>query len=464
MRLFGFLKCREKKDEMSTRQIRFLPDLLLLEERINLNLVLVGILTICCVIVALVIWGSLTHIEETAITQGEITPRDKVTIAQHLEGGIVSKLYVNNGDDVKKGQVLLEFNPTASLAELETMQAKEFSLLFEVKRLRSYLAENFGDFKGDDSVSNLVDLTTIRNKAAIDEMLKEEKLFLKTQNDARLAQRQVIQAQLFRHQEGLKQYQHQEKITQERIHLLNKEVAISSKLFRDQLVSETEHLKILREANQAHGELAKIIGQKKQTQQELNEDTLKLSELDYGLREVAFKNLVQLTAELLQTQKSIAKLEDRVNRLNVVAPLDGRVKGMQVTVGSVVAPGGAMMDIVPNDSELIIETRIEPKDIGHVHIGEPVTVKVTTYDYSHYGTIKGKLVNISATTFKTEKEEPYYVGEVVLEKQFLGNSQSPQALMPGMSVQADILTGDKTLLQYLLKPIHKALSSAFSER
>ncbi len=464
MRFFKFIQRCMKLDNKDAKQTKFLPESLLLEERINLNLALVGIVAICGIIIALIIWASLTRIEETAVTQGEIAPRNKITIAQHLEGGIVSHLDVNNGDYVTEGQVLVEFNPKASLAELETMQAKEFSLLFEVNRLRAYLAENFGDFKGDDSISKMIGLKNIRDKAAIDEMLKEENLFLQTQNDARIAQRNVIKAQLQRQREALKQYKQQEIITKEQIHLLGKELAITSSLVQEQLVSETEHLKLLRESTRTRSELAKIIGDERKTQEELIETKLKLHELDYGLREVAFQNLVNLTAELIQTQKSIAKLEDRVNRLSVRSPVDGRVKGVEITLGSVVIPGGAMMEIVPNNSELIVEARIEPKDIGHVNVGEPVKVKVTTYDYSRYGAIKGELINISATTFKTQDEEPYYVGEIKLEKQFLGNSESPQELMPGMSVQADIITGDKTLLQYLLKPIHKALGSAFAER
>lgn len=464
MKWLAMFKRRNKQDKVDTSQAKYLPDSLLLEERINMNLALVSILTIACLVLILLIWASLTHIEEAAITQGEVAPKEKVTIAQHLEGGIVKRLYVQNGDPVKKNQILVEFDQKASLAELETMQAKEFSLLFEVKRLRSYLAENFGDFKEDQMFNEIMQLKNVRNSDAINEMIKEETLFLKTQNDGRMAQRKVIEAQLHRQREALKQYRKQEAIAREGVSLSRKEVTISDQMAAEQLVSETEHLKVLRDANHSQGELEKIIGQERQTQKELVETELKLHELDYGLREVAFQNLVQLTGELLQTQKSIAKLEDRVNRLNVRAPVDGRVKGLEITAGSVVTPGGAMMEIVPDSSELIVETRIEPKDIGHMYLGESVKIKVTTYDYSRYGAIKGKLVNISATTFKTENEEPYYIGEVELEKQYLGSSQDPKILMPGMSVQADIITGDKTLLQYLLKPIHKAMSSAFAER
>lgn len=453
------------KKQLSSKQMHCFTENVRIEECQNNYLVLLGILTICTILIALIIWAALIHIEETAVTVGELVPKNKVTIAQHLEGGIISQINVKNGDLVEQGQILLELDPVANLSELEKMQAKSLALLFEVRRLRHYLHENFGDFSSEEFGGQEVPLSKISDKESVIAMIQEEQLFLKTQNDARKAQRDVLNAQIARQGEALKQYREQQKVISERLGLLKRELKISSDLLKDELVAEKEHIKVLRDFNQAKGELAHVTGEYNKTQKEYVETKLRMKELDYGLREAAFQKLVQLDSELLQTQKAIKKLDDRVERLHIRSPVSGRVKGIEINLGEVVTPGGSMMEIVPKDSELIVEARIEAKDIGHVYVGEPVKVKVNTYDYSRYGAIDGKLENISATTFKDEEEgTPYYLGEIHLKHQNLVSDGKKYELLPGMSVQADIITGDKTLLQYLFKPINTAMSSAFTER
>ena len=173
-----------------------------------------------------------------------------------------------------------------------------------------------------------------------------------------------------------------------------------------------------------------------------------------------------VTAEIAQVRELIHRLEDRVTRLKIIAPVHGFVKDIKVrSEGGVIAPGGILMDIVPIDDELRIETRISTKDVGHVNLGQNVTIKVTSFDFARYGSVNGVLENISATTYIDEKDgTPYYKGIVKLDVPYVGSEPSENRILPGMTVQADILTGNKTLFQYLLKPIYVSLQQSFRER
>jgi HlyD family secretion protein/adhesin transport system membrane fusion protein len=141
------------------------------------------------------------------------------------------------------------------------------------------------------------------------------------------------------------------------------------------------------------------------------------------------------------------------------------VKGLSVnTIGGVVQPGQALMEIVPLDKDLVVEVRIPPRYIGPMHVGQRVQLKVSSYDFSRYGSIGGTLDYISPTTFMGENGERFYRGRVRLDQNYVGHSPRQNIIMPGMTVMADIITGNKTILEYLLKPIHRALLSSFSER
>jgi HlyD family type I secretion membrane fusion protein len=164
-------------------------------------------------------------------------------------------------------------------------------------------------------------------------------------------------------------------------------------------------------------------------------------------------------------QETIARLEDRVHRLVVTAPNRGYIKGLAIkNAGAVIQPGGLIAELVPADQELRAEAKILPKDIGHVKLGQKVKIKVSTYDFARYGFIWGDLTRISASTFLNEKGEPHYKAQVTLSKNHVGDDPALHVITPGMTVMAEVMTGDKTLLQYMLKPIFTQLQQSFHER
>lgn len=220
-----------------------------------------------------------------------------------------------------------------------------------------------------------------------------------------------------------------------------------------------------RDYNEVKGELAKLMGERRRALQALQEVKSRQIEQESRAREDALSIMGSVIGELAQVQRSIAKLEDRVKRLVVRAPVRGIVKGLKVhTVGGVIPAGGQVLDIVPVDEEMVVEAKINPRDVGHIHLGQPVQVKVTTYDFARYGGITGVLESVSATTFVDEAGDPYYKGMVRLDRSYVGHDPTLNQVLPGMTVQADINTGKKTLLQYFLKPIYSSIDSSFRER
>jgi HlyD family type I secretion membrane fusion protein len=230
-------------------------------------------------------------------------------------------------------------------------------------------------------------------------------------------------------------------------------------------VSHKDYLVILRDLNRARGEDIKLISEIQQTKQEIIEEQNKLQELKSEMREKSMKELVEMTDDLLETRHKIEKLEDTLQRMSVRSPLAGIVKGLQVAPGNVTQPGGLLLEVVPFNQPYMVESRVNPRDIGHIKVGDPVTVKLLTYDFARYGSIKGKLTKISASTFvDPATNKPYYTATTTLDQQFLGSKSNAHHLMAGMTVEASIITGEKTLLEYLLKPIHRSTDHAFRER
>jgi len=233
-------------------------------------------------------------------------------------------------------------------------------------------------------------------------------------------------------------------------------------LYSKGLTSKIVFLDVQRNLNDAIGDLAKLTSERKKTAEALKESHNRLLEVDTDLKEIAMGEMGDLMAETASLRESLTRSEDRVKRLDIRSPVYGIIKGLEAnTIGGIIPPGGVLMEIVPLDAELIIETRINPRDVGHVKSGQPVTVKVTTYDFARYGGINGTLFEVSATTFMDEEGEPYYKGLIKLQQSYVGTDETINLILPGMTVQADIKTGKKTLLEYLMKPVVSSVSESF---
>ena len=189
------------------------------------------------------------------------------------------------------------------------------------------------------------------------------------------------------------------------------------------------------------------------------------AELLARLREASGKEASKLGSELAELEQALQRARARVRRLKVRAPVAGVVKGLAVnTIGSVVEPGAVLMEIVPIGKSLVVESRVSTADVGHIRAGQPVEVRVASYESARFGTVEGTLERVSASTYVDEHGKPYYRAEVALSRKYLGNDPERAPLLPGMTVEADIITGHKSLLDDILKPVYRGFQTAFRER
>ena len=435
----------------SRRMARYLSHAVLLEEGGISVFVRSAMVMLSVGFLALVAWSATTEIKETAITFGQVMPTGAVNKIQHLEGGIIEQIMVRDGDLVEKGQVLIRLKADGAQAELSQTETRLGNLQLEAERYRALAEGREPDF------------TVLM--AQYPELAQNQSEIYRIQTELDANQSEILQVQIKERNAELAQLSDQEATLRKSVDLLSQEVTMRRSLYEQGLNSKVLFLNIQRELNEAQGNLSNVVAEKGRARETIAEANLRLNELEKSQREEAITELGRLGGEIAQAREALRKLRDRVDRLEIVAPTHGYIKGLQfTTIGGVIAPAQVVMELVPVDDVLIAETRISTEDIGHVHLGQPVTVKVSAFDFIRYGGIEGELVSISASTFVDENGRPYYKGKVALDDDSVGVGAKAQKIIPGMTVQADIQTGERTLLEYLLKPVYVSLDQAFSER
>lgn len=429
----------------------YLNQAIQLEESSPKTIINIAILFSGILLVALLFWAHFTQIKEVATTRGEVIPADLIHNIQHLEGGIVSEILVRNGVFVNQGDTLLRFAPPATMSELEQMSARYASLLLQQERLQSLIEKRNPDFgeKANEYPS----------------LAKQQKFIYQAQLNSQRQKITVIDQQIEQKKSEKYRSLNQSRIMKKKVAMLEEQTAIRKKLnktgivARDELLKTqillTQNLREYREYQDDHSVAKTTLAEVKQRRKDAELQFIKDLQLESG----------QVINELAEVEQTLVRLNDRAKRLDVIAPVRGIVQALSInSINAIAEPGQIIMRIVPMDDELIVESRISPIDVGHVHTGQTVDVKIDSYESSRFGSIDGKVKQISATTYLDEKNNPYYRAEITLNHAWVGNNPEVMKIIPGMTVQANIETGSKSILAYLLRPISRGFSSAFSER
>lgn len=440
-----------RKNRDKTEQLRILSQSVMLEEARTPYLIRTTMLIICFAFFIFVGWAALTKIKEMARTSGEITPSSYIQSIQHLEGGIVDEILVRDDDTVKKGQVLLRLRGENVRSDHERVSTKLRILDLRASRLRAFIS---GDQNAFDRLSKEYSQDSSPEKdilaGMIDSLQREQKI-LKQQLVQKTKQEKILKREL--------------ETARKALDIAKTAFVTQDKLYKERLVAETTYLAVVREVNEQQGQVGSLEIKINQAEDAISEYEWRLQSIVTDARDKALQQLGTIEGERAETIEIKEKLGQQIARLAIRSPVDGVVKGLEVhTVGGVIAPGRQLMAIVPANSELFAEVKISPNDIGHIKVGFPVIIKITSYDFSRYGSISGTVTGLSATTFANEQGQTFYKGLINMEKNYVGNNPKQNLILPGMIVNADIITGEKTLLAYFLKPIHKAMNSAFSER
>lgn len=440
------------KLEKATRQIRHLAQFAIVEESGISAVSRSAVIIVSAVVTAFVVWASFMRIDEVAVTFGTAVPSRSVQVVQHLEGGIVREILVEDRAMVEAGQVLVRLDPIQASAELEQAQSRRAGLAIKSERLRAFVENRQPDFSG------------FGVKYA--PMIVDQLDILRANTERWSSQRKVFEEQIMQKREEIRAAQNQQRSAEEQLKLVSEEVGMREQLYNSGYSSKVDFYAVRRQRAAVEAELSRLKGQEATAAKALEELAKRIGDLDNNIRQDTLGELGTVSSELVQVEESMSRLHDRVNRLEIVSPAKGFVQNLKAkTVGAVVPAGGMLMEIVPVDDELLVETRISTRDVGHLHSGQKVIIKVASYDFVRFGSVEGTLRDISATTYVDEKDnQPYYKGWVLLEHPYVGKHEGQNRILPGMTVQADIITGDKTLLQYLLKPLQASFSQAFRER
>lgn len=442
---------RKKREKPTSYYARFLSRAVLLEEAGPPTAVISTIMVVCVFVFGCVIWSGVTTLQETSMASGQIAPASSVQPVQHLEGGIVAQVLVEDGQQVKKGQTLLRLASSATYSELERVQARKAALGMQVARLKAFSRQETPDFSAfTDHFSGLV---------------QNQQDILEQQNKSRKAQENVIFAKISVQENQFNVLEKQEQTQKNAMDIIGEELKIREGLTKKGLGSKIRLLEVQRQFNNAEGELRATQTRKVGLLATIREAEGSLVELRTRLNNDALNQVGSMTEDLTQVMAELKRLNDKARRLDIVAPTDGTVKGLKYrSAGSVIPPGDVVAEVVPPSDFLVAEIKISPRDIGHVKVGEEVLVKVDTYNFSRFGGISGELNHVSASSFMDERGNTYFKGVIKLPRNYIGGNPSSNRITAGMTVVADIKTGEKTVLQYLVKPINNALSTSFRER
>lgn len=395
------------------------------------------------------VWASFAKVDEVTRGEGKVIPYSQIQVLQSLDGGIVSELLVREGDVVQQDQVLIRIDQTRFMSSVKESRAQYLSLLAKAARLRA-LAEESPFAPPEDVVRE--DPDTVEEERRLYEARKSE-----LEGTISIARQQLVQRQQELVELKAKQVQ-----AANAYDLTARELTATKPLLASGAVSDVEILRLERDVARFRGERDMAAAQIARVHSAVAESTRKVQEVEIAFRNEARKELSETQAKLNSLSEGSVGLSDKVARSVLRSPVKGTVKRLMVnTVGGVVQPGKDVIEIVPLEDNLLLEARVLPKDIAFLRPGLKATVKFSAYDFVVYGGLEGTLETIGADTVVDEKGNAFYTVKVRTNKSSIGEGMP---IMPGMVAEVDILTGEKTVLSYILKPVLRAKSRALSER
>ncbi|AWY01289.1 hemolysin secretion protein D [Marinomonas primoryensis] len=403
-------------------------------------------------VAAALVWANYTALDEVTVGDGKVIPTSQVQQIQNLEGGILKEINVKVGQVVDSGQVLMTIENTEALSSLREQQAEFINLQVRATRLQAESYSLMPEFDADakEKYSLVVNRELDLYNSRLESLRTNQASF----------QQQIEQ----RKQEIVEQQAKLDNLKQSYV-FSKEELDLTRPAFEQGAVSRVELLQLERQVNQLQGDLEATQLAIPRARSALKEAQSNLAESDAQFRAEAQEDLTSVKSKLDQLKEASVSLEDKVSRTQVRSAVKGIVKQIQLnTVGGVIKPGMNLMEIVPIEDSLLIEAKVRPENIGFIQPGLNAVVKLSAYDFAIFGGLHSTVENISADTILDEEGNSFFLVRVRTDKNYLGTKQAPLPVIPGMQATVDIITGKKTLLDYLLKPILKAQQNALRER
>lgn len=401
------------------------------------------------IIFLLLVWAAFAKLDEVARGEGKVIPSSQLQIIQSYDGGVVQEVLVREGQIVEKGDLLLRIDPTRFISTFRENRAEYLSLQARASRLQALTSNTALGF-ADDLVTGAPDIVNHErslyesNRKELDEQLS----ISRSQLDQRSEELNEVRAKLTQVTRALA--------------LASQELKVTKPLLASGAISEVEILRLEGEVSNARGEREQAASQESRLILAVQESEGKLRETELLASNKWRNELSEVLSKIASLSESSTGLADKIKYAEIRSPVRGTVQRVFTnTVGGVVQPGHEVVEMVPLDDQLLVEAKVSPKDIAFLHPGQEAIVKFTAYDFVVYGGLKGKVEHISPDTITDEKERTFYIVRVRTERAGFDPSLP---IMPGMMTQVDILTGKKTVLAYLLKPVLRAQQNAMTER
>ncbi|MCB1493951.1 MAG: HlyD family type I secretion periplasmic adaptor subunit [Rhodobiaceae bacterium] len=411
----------------------------------RLTIRLAGLLVLC-----FVVWAMLTPLYELTTATGTILPEGFVQQVQHLEGGTVKRVMVDDDQKVKAGDPLVELDDLAIRAELTKAESKLASLDLTAERLAAFVEERDVGLKSDS------DLTGIRGS---------QEAAGRTQSNLRDAQLAVVQAEIDARESEIEGLLSQIEVTREEQTLVTARAEDYRAAAKRGAISRREAEAVWRDKLKVDGDMLRLKGQLNGARAGLAEARSRQMEVRAQLSTDALERLTSVETDRAEAREQVAQLRDRLKRTTITAPVSGRIQAVAVRgPGAVVAPGEVVLQIVPDHEDVFAQVEIPAESIGYVEPGMPAVVKVTTYDFARFGGVDGVVDRVSPSNRVTEDGRQVFTARIKLDSDYVGPTAAGRVVRPGMTVVADIRTGEKSVLTFLLKPLRVLADGAMTER
>ncbi|MCQ8877404.1 HlyD family type I secretion periplasmic adaptor subunit [Pseudoalteromonas shioyasakiensis] len=404
---------------------------------------------ICLSMLLLIVWSAFASLDEVARGEGRVIPSNKLQLVQSYDGGMVEQINVREGQVVSVGDVLIKIDPTRYISSFRENQAKVLSLSAKVTRLKALTQKQpltFDEQLKIDSPDAVIheQALYLSNKQELDQQISIHKRQLEQRRQDHIE----AQAALKQHTDALR--------------LIYRELQVTRPLLKSGAVSDIDIIRLERQAIDLKGEISRTKAVINRSLSAINEAKNKVAEVELVMINRWNNELSEALLRLESIKETESGLADKVTQTEIRSPVNGTVQRLMVnTVGGILQPGSDVLEIVPLDDQLIVEAKIPPKDIAFLRPGQAAMIKFTAYDFAIYGGLHAEVIQISADTITDERDNTFYLVQLKTNKKQFADDLT---IIPGMTTQVDIITGKKTVLEYLLKPVLRATSLAMTER
>jgi adhesin transport system membrane fusion protein len=403
--------------------------------------------------VVFVLWASFATLDETARGEGQIIPTSEIQVIQNLEGGIVDQFFVTEGSTVKKDQPIMRLRDVGANSEFGSNQARYLGLMAAIIRLQA-------EVEGKSTVEFTEEIQKGAPKSVVEELAAFRANQDKIGNQVR-----VLQEQLSQRKQEVSELTTRLRDLESVIRLSREEKSMIEPLVARGSAPKIELVQLERGIREKQTELNGVREAIPRANAAIAEAQARITEMKTTRTAEAQAELAAKTAEMSAVKEMLGALEDRKDRTEIRSPVNGTIKDFKInTVGGVVKPGDPIVEIVPIDEQLLVEAKIRPSDIARLRPNMPAMVKITAYDFTIYGGLKGEVADISADTIKNEKGESFYRVKVRTFESSLKRKGEVLPIIPGMIATVDIQTGHKTVMEYLLKPFVKTMQNSMNEK